>query len=176
MSIRGLSLFCEDIRQEKTGQECLIGTLPDIVAVPHTAEGQAAVVKICIYTKVYFSSDEEPEAFQIRTIDSAGTVIGTAYVSRELVERAYAVRGETPFYGLKNSTSLVLTGKQAPAFIRVEVIRDENCFETGTLYFKHEAPTQQSSVEPPLTKRAGRRAKAKLMSSGAATAAPIKGR
>lgn len=56
--VRGLAIFCEDIREERTGQDTLIGIMADNIAVPTTP---VMLARLAIYTRVYFDSSEEPE-------------------------------------------------------------------------------------------------------------------
>jgi len=55
--VRGLAIFCEDIREEKTGQDTLIGIMADNIAVPATP---VMLARLAIYTRIYFNSSAEP--------------------------------------------------------------------------------------------------------------------
>jgi hypothetical protein len=56
--IRGLAIFCEDIREEISGQNTLIGIMADNLAVPSTP---VVLARLAIYTRVYFDISAQPE-------------------------------------------------------------------------------------------------------------------
>lgn len=54
MSISAIALFCEDIREEKSNSETIVGVMPSILAVPSFPSG---VPKFGIYCRLQFSVD-----------------------------------------------------------------------------------------------------------------------
>lgn len=78
--VRGLSIFCDDIREEKSGQDALVGVMADNLLVPLVP---VMVARLAIYTRVYFkiSADPEPIAMLIQVPQRGGVVIGEASLS-----------------------------------------------------------------------------------------------
>jgi hypothetical protein len=56
--VRGLAIFCEDIREERSGQDILIGIMSDNLAVQSTP---AIIPKLGVYIRLYFDSSTKPE-------------------------------------------------------------------------------------------------------------------
>jgi hypothetical protein len=64
-----LAIFCEDLREEKSGQDTLIGTIPDNVQtnVP------GAIPKLCVYGRIHLDAKGDiPKNFTCKVIGSDG--------------------------------------------------------------------------------------------------------
>jgi hypothetical protein len=57
--LRAVAIFCEDLREEKSGQDILIGTMSDNIALPSIP---AMLGKLAVYLRVYFATSSKPEA------------------------------------------------------------------------------------------------------------------
>ena len=82
--ISAIGIFCEDIRSEKSGQDIIIGTYPDNLAVP---EIPGAIPKVAIYTRINIDPTAVPGDIRMRLDIEGGEVIqlGTielAYISK----------------------------------------------------------------------------------------------
>jgi hypothetical protein len=56
--VRAIALFCEDIREEKSGQDILIGILSDNLGLPSLP---AVLGKLAVYVRVYFDTSAKPK-------------------------------------------------------------------------------------------------------------------
>ncbi len=167
MSVRAFSIFCESVRHEHTGQETIVGCLPDRLLLPRVQEGQASFANISVYTKVYFSSDEPALPFSIQLRDSEGFTIGKADVTVDIVNVARDSLAGSSEYGLKNSISFTLMTTLPPKFILAEYIRGEDIIVTGTLYFD-QSDEPDAKIRAKLDNRISRRkSKKHLLTSGA---------
>jgi hypothetical protein len=57
--LRAVAIFCEDLRQEGTGQDILIGTMSDNLGLPGFP---AMLPKLAVYLRAYFDTSSKPEA------------------------------------------------------------------------------------------------------------------
>lgn len=58
-----IGLFCEDIREEKSGQDTLIGVLPDNLNIPNVP---AIMPKLGIYIRVQLERNANPQTLKIK--------------------------------------------------------------------------------------------------------------
>jgi len=56
--LRGNALFCEDIREEKTGQDTLVGIMADNILLRKVP---AMVPRLAVYVRFYFHVSDTPE-------------------------------------------------------------------------------------------------------------------
>src|SRR5258705_6911835 len=59
-----VSIFCEDIREERSGQDTIIGILPDNMLVPMsgTPRPMQALPKLCVYVRIHLDIDSRPQS------------------------------------------------------------------------------------------------------------------
>ena len=50
-----ISLFCDDIREEKSGVDTIVGVFPDNLSLPHIP---SVIPKLCVYTRLYLEKSE----------------------------------------------------------------------------------------------------------------------
>jgi hypothetical protein len=50
-----ISLFCDDIREERSGADTIVGVYPDNLSLPHIP---SVIPKFGIYTRLYFEKSE----------------------------------------------------------------------------------------------------------------------
>jgi hypothetical protein len=92
--MQAIGLFCEDIREEKSGQLNLIGIMPDnlnIPATPAPTDGkilQAMIPKLALYVRVHLEPEDDPGEVQISLIFPNGDVSNIASFPAELVEES----------------------------------------------------------------------------------------
>src|SRR5260370_33702983 len=60
-SISTIGLFCEDIREEKSGQDTIIGIMPDNINVPTLP---AMVSKLGIYIRIQVNENANPKTIK----------------------------------------------------------------------------------------------------------------
>lgn len=85
--VRGLAVFCEDIREEKTGQDTLIGLMADNLLVPSTP---VLLARLAIYTRVYFDASAEPEAVNAVIQMPSGDPLELGGATVDLVKESFA--------------------------------------------------------------------------------------
>jgi hypothetical protein len=92
-----VSLFCEDIRQEITGQFSLIGVLADNAVVPTPPPGTdpnspGMIPRLALYTRINFDVDVElgPISFTVEMPD--GQIMPAGGVTPETLEEARGTR------------------------------------------------------------------------------------
>lgn len=84
--IRGLAIFCEDIREEKSGQDTLIGIMADNLAVPLTP---VLVAKLALYVRLYFDCSAQPEAVNAALQMPSGEMHELGGASIDLVRESF---------------------------------------------------------------------------------------
>jgi hypothetical protein len=84
--VRGLALFCEDIREEVSGQNTLVGIMADNIAVPSTP---VMLARLGIYTRVYFHISNPPEAVSAIAEMPSGEKFELGGASAELVKASF---------------------------------------------------------------------------------------
>ena len=84
--VRGLALFCEDIREEVSGQNTLVGVMADNMAVPSTP---VMLARLGIYTRVYFDISDQPEAVSAIVEMPSGDRFELGGASADLVKASF---------------------------------------------------------------------------------------
>jgi hypothetical protein len=81
-----ISLFCEDIREEKAGTVTIIGIYPDNITVESTPFNFA---KLAVYTRINFPvAGVLPKAIALRLIGTDGKEIPLASFDQALIAKA----------------------------------------------------------------------------------------
>lgn len=94
-----ISLFCEDIRQEQSGVDTLVGVMPDELNLPNIP---SAIPKLAIYTRINFPVDFNPGEITI-SIDIEGneevqlTTLDKKFVVKSIHE---STQRKSPLVGL----------------------------------------------------------------------------
>jgi hypothetical protein len=115
--VAAVAIFCEDIREEKSGQDIIIGVLPDNL---QTGSGQAAgtavFAKLGLYLRVHLDAHApQPKSLTVRLVLSDGAIMPLQAWAPEVVEKAFLDARATgmPLVGL------VLKIVAAPLAIRM---------------------------------------------------------
>jgi hypothetical protein len=100
-------IFCEDIREEKSGQDTIVGTFPDNLVVegapPPTPTAKGIMPKLGIYLRVNLRTDgDKPANISAKVLAPSGDIIAQSGWAAELLEQSYAdaIRNQMPIYGL----------------------------------------------------------------------------
>lgn len=100
-------LFCEDIREEKSGLDIILGTFPDNLVIegppPPTQKAQAILPRLGIYMRVNIDvTGDKPRAATIRVENNAGADIARGEWTSALLDQSFAETKEhkMPFAGL----------------------------------------------------------------------------
>jgi hypothetical protein len=116
MSVIAVALFCEDIREEKSGQDTLVGTLPDNVNIRRIP---GAMPKLAVYIRILVPVNDAPKRMSVvATMPDGDTVqLGTL---DELIEPAISEsrKRDMPFGGIAARAVVAnLVFKKAGKFI-----------------------------------------------------------
>lgn len=97
--VSAVGIFCEDIREEKSGQNTLVGVLPDAINI---AGAPAMLAKLCVYVRIHISpADADPGPISARIIMPDGTELVANEVEKEKIvtAREKAIAGGNPILG-----------------------------------------------------------------------------
>jgi hypothetical protein len=102
-----ICVFCEDVRDELSGQQSLIGILPDIINIegppPPTPNSIAHLPKLGCYLRAHFFTEGgQPKEVMARIENNKGAVIARTQWKPEMVTQAFdnANSNQMPFAGL----------------------------------------------------------------------------
>ncbi len=107
-----VGVFCEDIREEKSGQSTLIGILSDNINVtppPPRTVGRAAaglIPKMGLYVRINLNPDEDgPGAMTLKLLFSDGRELVLGVISEEVIaqSKAEAKSKSLPIAGILSS-------------------------------------------------------------------------
>lgn len=96
--ISAVGIFCEDIREERSGQDTLIGILPDNM----TVQGAGVIPKLCLYVRMHIDPREDLKPISLRVVAPNNDVLGTNEFSADLIRetREKALARGAPITGL----------------------------------------------------------------------------
>ncbi len=60
-----IGIFCDDLREEKTEQETIVGVFPDNIMFPSVPGGFS---KLALYVRITFPSDANPGEIEVRMV------------------------------------------------------------------------------------------------------------
>jgi hypothetical protein len=71
-------IFCEDIREEKSGQDTIVGTLPDNLLInpppPKLQDAKALMPKLGMYLRINLLADQDqPKAVSAKVLNTDET-------------------------------------------------------------------------------------------------------
>ena len=82
-----VGIFCEDIREEKSGQDVIVGTLPDNLSVAKTP---GLMPKLSVYLRIHFDAGGmPPKSISVKMIDTDGTERPLPQWEPALIEQAF---------------------------------------------------------------------------------------
>jgi hypothetical protein len=99
-----VAVFCEDIREEKSGQDSIIGTLPDNMNIPTAiVPGQQALLpKFGCYLRMNLDPQDKPKELSVRLVDAQGATITAGGWEQNVLDKAFsdAIANKMPVVGL----------------------------------------------------------------------------
>ena len=109
-----IGLFCEDIREERTGQDILIGVLPDNLSVPSVP---GALPKLGLYVRVHLDADSKPpQIITVKLINTDHSEIPIQAWTQTVIDKGFA---DAKINGLP-IVGLILKVQMAPFKIPAE--------------------------------------------------------
>ena len=152
MTISAIALFCEDIREEKSGMHTLIGIMPDNVSVSRPSGkslDDAPIAKLCVYLRIHFAPTDEVIAGTARILTPDGNAIDLGDITQDIIEQAKAAATR-----LGNPTAGLLTRAKLPHFslntlgtFTVEVTLGSGRYVAGYVNFQH--PQKEAATSLP---------------------------
>lgn len=114
-----VGFFCEDIRDEQTGGETLIGVFPDNMVVPGVP---GALPRAAVYVRINFDPTTPPAGGHIvmRWHDGTETVIGDITEALITQSRDGVVSSGLPIVGIKSKT--ILSPFVVPSAGRIDLV------------------------------------------------------
>lgn len=89
MTISVVGFFCEDIRQEASGQVSIVGILPDNITVPPQPKDTALVLpKLGLYVRLRFGLDDDLGIISLDLVFPDGERRRHSEIPEELITRA----------------------------------------------------------------------------------------
>jgi len=126
MAVHAVGMFCEDIREEKSGQRSIIGSFPDNINVnapPETSDDTRQVgfiPKLGLYVRVVMGTDEDIDGIKIKLVMPDNTELPLGEIGKDLIETAKreAQESRIPIAGLIHT--VVMGGFQVakPGLVR----------------------------------------------------------
>lgn len=121
MSLQMIGLFCEDIREEASGQQTLIGVLPDNINLPAPPSEAAKsarprIPKLGLYLRVQIGTEEDLSPLTIKLIFSNGSEVDLGTIDQNLIERSKSEAKENGLALAGIRFSAVLQGFQIQSF------------------------------------------------------------
>jgi hypothetical protein len=113
-----VGLFCEDIREEKSGQITVVGLLPDNlnIAAPskfpvgqeHRDKPRPVIPKLGLYVRVNLLRDETPKPMKIKLILHDKSEIALGEISAEIIATAknQAAENGLPIAGIYSHAAI----------------------------------------------------------------------
>src|SRR5262245_11854322 len=102
-----VAIFCEDIREEASGQNTIVGTLPDTLvltgALPGHANDKVNLPRLGLYLRLNFDAQgDKPKQLSVKLINTNSQAIPLQGWSNETIEKAFADSRSngTPLVGL----------------------------------------------------------------------------
>ncbi len=90
-------VFCEDIREEKSGQDTIVGTLPDnLVAAKSPSLGAAQNIRpglprLGVYLRIHLDAEQEiPKEVSAKVINTDGQIVANSTWDHSVVEKTFA--------------------------------------------------------------------------------------
>ncbi len=88
-----LCLFCEDIRAERTGQDTIVGTIPDNLSVGQLPmpKAQPLLPKLGVYLRMNFhTSEPKPKDVSARVLNADGSVLNQTIWAADIIDKGFA--------------------------------------------------------------------------------------
>lgn len=120
MNFTTLALFCDDLRDEASGQQSLMGIWPDYIKL-ETPGNAVATSRMAIYVRTMISVDETAEDLEISLYAGDQSVIRIAAIPAEFITKTIeeAKRGGMPNAGFINRMVAAAFPFSGPTLLKV---------------------------------------------------------
>jgi hypothetical protein len=92
--VSAVCVFCEDLREDKSGQDIIIGTLPDNLvgqASPPSPNVKAFLPRIGAYLRVHLDVERDiPKEISAKLLTTDGQLVAETMWDRSVVDKAFA--------------------------------------------------------------------------------------
>jgi hypothetical protein len=93
--VSAVCLFCEDIRAEKSGQDTIVGTLPDNLlaqpASPPSPNVKPFLPRVGVYLRVHLDAERDiPKEISAKILSTDGQIVAQSKWERAVVEKSFA--------------------------------------------------------------------------------------
>jgi hypothetical protein len=131
MKMQVIGLFCEDIREEKSGQISLVGIMPDNANIPApptpTEENkvfQGVLPKLALYVRIHLALEDDPGPMLISLVLPNGDAIELTTISEDIIEtsKKQAVDKGLPIAGM--FSHMVFIGFRVPGSGKLLAVLD----------------------------------------------------
>jgi hypothetical protein len=133
LGISIIALFCQDIREEKSGTDIIIGVMPDNISVPSVP---FILPKLSVYARVNIAlSREPPRIIQLKLTQQSAPEVSISAIDAPLIEKTIRESREkgSANAGLISKAILVNFKIEKQGRLDVKAIVDEQEFVCGTL-------------------------------------------
>ncbi len=130
-----VALFCDDIRSEASGQDTIVGVLPDNVAF---TKYPAALPKLAVYVRIHLRTATPPKSISNKLVGPEGVVIIENTVEQHLITKTLAdsQRDGAPHSGIISRFVLAPFPVTAPGRLQVITTIDGEEVVAGALNLK----------------------------------------
>lgn len=153
--ISAVGLFCEDIREERSGQDTLIGILPDNLQLEQPPAPGVPVARIlprlCIYMRINIDPSFDPGPVTTRLIYPNGEELNFGPLDPALIKktRDAALEENKPLAGFISKVVLGNFNTKSEGRIRLVLSAGGDDYLCGSLNIKLIAPTSSASASAP---------------------------
>jgi hypothetical protein len=148
MSVNAVAVFCEDIRQEASGQLTLVGTMPDTIKLSRLP---GMMPKLGVYLRFHITASEKPKSVSAKFVGANSSQFKEMNWNEDAINRAFtALSEDIPFAGFMGRAVRAPAKVTEVGFLGVVVVIDGKEHMAGGLKFIGLSPTasEQPAAQP----------------------------
>lgn len=144
MSVNAVAIFCEDIRQELTGQVTLVGIMPDTIRI---SQIPTLVPRLSVYVRVHITVPEQPNEISAKLVGANSAPFPPLNWKKDAIEKAFTdLRAKkVPFAGFVARSSAALFPIHQEGLLSVIVSIDGKEYTAGAINI---ITSPNASVQP----------------------------
>lgn len=130
-----IGLFCDDLRMERSGQETIVGVLPDNINVPSIP---GAFPKLCLYVRLHLDLKNKPKAITFRLDSPDELEHPEVAIENEVIESSYKSADELghAYAGIISRTIISPFSISQPGPFQIIVSIDGDEIICGSMFVK----------------------------------------